>query len=125
MTLTPSLSSYPLGSEITCSADGDPPLSYQWQSAEDGDGMNKTWTDIIDETRKAFTPSKAKQHNGTIYRCAANNTIRGKSFVAYSKEFRVNGNSGDTGSASNNSHRLVLIKVSFNFLLLTYSRSIA
>lgn len=98
MTLTPSLSSYPLGSEITCSADGDPPLSYQWQSAEDADGMNKTWTDIIGETRKVFTPSKTKQHSGTIYRCAANNSIRGKPFVAFSQEFQVNDKSGETGT---------------------------
>lgn len=111
MTLTPTLSIYPLGSEITCFADGYPLPSYQWQSKEDADGANETWTDIIGETRKAFTPSKTKLHNGTIYRCAANNSIRGKSFHVSSRTFRVNGKSDDTGSASNNSHRLVLIKV--------------
>lgn len=95
-TLTPSLSIYPLGSEITCSAGGYPPPSYQWQSAEDASGVSEAcWRDITGETRKAFKSSMTKEHN--VYRCAAVNSIRGRSFVAYSQRFQVNDKPGDTG----------------------------
>ena len=82
--LSPSLSSYPLGSNITCSAKGHPPPTFKWQKMEDD---NATWVDIPNLIGNKFTLS---DFSSNWYRCVAMNNVRDINYSNTSYEFQIN-----------------------------------
>src|SRR6218665_634769 len=92
--LSPSLTSYPPGSSITCSAKGYPLPTFNWQKLEDD---NVTWVDIPNLTGNEFILNYSSSN---WYRCVAMNNIREINYNNTSDEFQINNTSNGKPRAS-------------------------
>jgi len=103
--LWPSLSSYPPGTSITCSAKGYPSPNFKWQKLEDD---NVTWVDIQNHTGNEFTFNDSSSN---WYRCVAMNNVWEINYNNTSDEFQIN----YTGNGKPRAPRLIQ-SASFCFL---------